>query len=145
MAKRGAWKGFKSVGGATIGGLARRSFVCTKCSTLHVDVVPVQCECGNIQFERFDSRGEARRWRELLLLQRGGVITDLRRQVPYPLMTIGREGLPTKFATYVADYVYTERGVEIIEDHKSSGVMDPVAKLKLRCMEAMGRTVTLTT
>ena len=117
----------------------------SKHSKYDVRLVPVQCECGNIQFERFDSRGEARRWRELLLLQRGGVITDLRRQVPYPLMTIGREGLPTKFATYVADYVYTENGLEIIEDHKSAGIMDPVAKLKLRCMEAMGITVKLTT
>lgn len=145
MTKKGAWKSFRSVNGSTIGSLARKSFVCTKCATLHVDVVPVQCGCGNIQFDRFDSRGEARRWRELLLLQRGGVISNLRRQVTYPLMTVGRQGLATKFAAYVADYVYTENGLEIIEDHKSAGIMDPVAKLKLRCMEAMGLTVKLTT
>lgn len=34
----------------------------------------------------FDSHKEARRWQELLLLQKAGAITELRRQVEYELI-----------------------------------------------------------
>lgn len=41
----------------------------------------------------FDSHKEARRWDELLLLQRAGKITDLQRQVKYEL-------IPAQYETY---------------------------------------------
>ena len=71
----------------------------------------------------FDSHKEARRWDELLLLQRAGKISDLQRQVRYELIpaqyeTIERYGkdgrrlkdgvrLLERKVDYVADFVYT--------------------------------------
>lgn len=79
---------------------------------------------------RFDSKREARRWSALLLLQRGGVITDLRRQVKFALH--GRDGpilTPTgKQAHYVADFVYTENGREVVEDAKGHKTADYLLK-----------------
>ena len=78
----------------------------------------------------FPSRGEARRWQELQLLLRAGEISNLRRQVKYPLTVNG-----VKVADYVADYVYDERGAEVVEDWK--GVRTPVYKLKAKLMRAV--------
>lgn len=68
----------------------------------------------------FDSKKEARRWGELLLMQRAGQITGLRRQCPIILQ--GRDG-PILTATgremiYRADFVYIEAGEEVVEDAK---------------------------
>lgn len=69
---------------------------------------------------RFDSRKEARRWSDLLLLAAAGEIADLRRQVSIPLL--GRLGpvlTPTgRPMRYVADFVYIEGGKTIVEDAK---------------------------
>ena len=79
--------------------------------------------------ERFDSRKEARRYAELLLLQKAGKISDLRRQVEYELIPAQHEdvligyyqrgekaGQPRyksvcieKAARYIADFVYMEK------------------------------------
>lgn len=70
----------------------------------------------------FDSKAEARRYSELLLLQRAGEIRDLRRQVAFELVP------GVKFAgaarakpaiRLIADFVYTERDKQVIEDVKS--------------------------
>lgn len=80
----------------------------------------------------FDSKKEARRYQELLLLLNTGEITDLRLQVPYELIpaqkeppTIGSKGgvRPGKTieraCIYVADFVYKDKeGREIVEDVK---------------------------
>ena len=52
----------------------------------------------------FASKAEARRYGELKLLERGGVIQDLELQPKFGL--IGREG--TKICTYKADFRYAE-------------------------------------
>lgn len=79
---------------------------------------------------RFQSKREARRWSALLLLQRGGVITDLRRQVKFSLH--GRDGpilTPTgRKSHYVADFVYTEKGAEVVEDAKGFKTADYLLK-----------------
>lgn len=70
----------------------------------------------------FHSGKEHRRFRELLLAQRHGVVRNLRRQVPYPLTVEGE-----LVTTYVADFVYEEEPlddpagewVEVVEDVKS--------------------------
>lgn len=80
----------------------------------------------------FDSKKEARRYQELLLLLNTGEITDLRLQVPYELIpaqkeppTIGSKGgvRPGKTieraCIYVADFVYRDKeGREVVEDVK---------------------------
>lgn len=80
----------------------------------------------------FDSTGEYTRWCELRLLERQGAITDLRRQVPYPLVVNGE-----KVGTFVSDYTYREDGETIVEDYK--GYATPLYRLKKRLMSALYR------
>ena len=72
----------------------------------------------------FDSKKEYRRWQELMLLERAGKISNLKRQVKYELIPTQREestevykagpqkGLPKpgaiieKGCTYIADFTY---------------------------------------
>ena len=71
--------------------------------------------------ERFDSQAEARRWRELIWLQRAGMIKDLQRQVRYiliPAQYDENHHLEEYSATYVADFVYCENGKLVVEDVK---------------------------
>jgi hypothetical protein len=101
--------------------------------------------------EVFDSHKEARRWEELLLLQKAGKIVELRRQVPYELIPAqyetyerySKKGVRLKDGKrllerevcYVADFVYTdaEKGELIVEDTKSKATKtkDFVIKRKL--------------
>lgn len=87
----------------------------------------------------FDSRREARRYSELLLLQRAGAITDLQTQVEFELIPAQFEAVPTgelykrgalkgkpkmkevcieKSVKYIADFVYQENGKTVVEDAK---------------------------
>ena len=95
----------------------------------------------------FDSRKEARRYQELLLLQRAGVIKSLQRQVKYVLIPAqyesyerygktGQELTPGKKliereCAYVADFVYVEDGKTVIEDTKGMKTKDYIIKRKL--------------
>lgn len=63
---------------------------------------------------RFDSVREARRWKELRILEQVGEIKNLQRQVPYPLLVAGK-----KVATAVWDFVYEAAGRTVVEDVKS--------------------------
>ena len=77
----------------------------------------------------FASKAEMTRWIELQLLERGGGITGLRRQVRFPLAMNGEP-----ICVYVADFVYIEDGVEVVEDRK--GVKTPEFKLKAKMFRA---------
>lgn len=78
---------------------------------------------------RFDSKKEAKRYLELKILEKAGVIKDLRRQVPYVIINKSRYGRAIK---YVADFVYYEDDKLVVEDVK--GVLTPLYKLKKRLM-----------
>ncbi len=78
---------------------------------------------------RFDSKREAARWGQLVLMERAGVIQGLRRQVPFVLIDKSTHGRAIK---YVADFSYMQDGVEIVEDAK--GYRTEVYKLKRRMM-----------
>ena len=97
----------------------------------------------------FDSLKEARRWDELLLLQRAGKISDLQRQVKYELIPAqyqtyerySKKGERLKDGVrclerkveYVADFVYTitDTGENIVEDAKGMRTKDYILKRKL--------------
>ena len=83
---------------------------------------------------RFDSKLEARRWNELLMLQRAKAITDLQRQVPFDLIVNGHH-----VARYIADAVYTvtETGERTIEDCKSPATLTPEFRIKAKLLEAL--------
>lgn len=71
----------------------------------------------------FDSRKEARRYGELLLMQRADSISDLRRQVTFELVPKQRDprGGYMRSVKYIADFVYYDRrlGKTVVEDVKS--------------------------
>ena len=97
----------------------------------------------------FDSVREARRYKELKLMQQAGKISDLRLQVPFELVpaqyehsgevyTKGkhkgqqkRGKCIEKAVIYKADFVYTENGRQIVEDAKGMPTKDYVIKRKL--------------
>lgn len=95
----------------------------------------------------FDSRKEARRYSELLLLQSAGVIRDLQMQVKYELIPAQYETyerysirgkrlqdgqrLVEKACEYRADFVYYEDGKLVVEDVKGFRTKDFIIKRKL--------------
>lgn len=80
----------------------------------------------------FPSQKEAHRYLELKLLERAGEIQDLRLQVPFVLLPKSKYGRPVK---YIADFVYTENGRQVVEDAK--GYRTDLYKLKRRLMEEL--------
>lgn len=66
-----------------------------------------------VEGERFASKAEAKRHQELLLLQKAGIIRDLKRQPRYPLTVKG-----VRIGEYRADWSYEENGRMIAEDKK---------------------------
>lgn len=97
----------------------------------------------------FDSAKEARRWEQLLLLQKAGKIVELQRQVAYELIPAQYETYPRfskkgdrlkdgqrlveRQCVYYADFVYTdaESGETIVEDVKGVRTKEFVIKRKL--------------
>jgi hypothetical protein len=59
----------------------------------------------------FASKREAKRYRELLLLERAGRLENLRRQVKFPLHTVNTHGERVIVGHYVADFTYRPRGL----------------------------------
>ena len=97
----------------------------------------------------FDSMKEARRWEQLLLLQKAGKITSLQRQVSYELLPnqyetyerYSKKGerlkdgqrLVERAVNYIADFTYVDAdsGVLIVEDSKGVKTKDYIIKRKL--------------
>jgi hypothetical protein len=87
---------------------------------------------------KFDSKKEATRWMELQLLERGGEISELRRQVKVeligqyrPLYT--RTGRKMKLTF---DFAYIEDGVQVYEDAKGMPTRD--YEVRVAVARAMG-------
>ena len=83
----------------------------------------------------FDSKREAERYKELLLLQRSGEISNLQLQVPFELIPAIRENgkVVQRPIKYVADFTYSTRfGVYVVEDAK--GMRTEVYKIKKKLM-----------
>ena len=83
--------------------------------------------------ETFDSVKEYRRFCELRLLERAGAVTDLQRQVKFELIPAQRiDGKVVERAcSYVADFVYQERGQQVVEDAKGMRTQEYRLKRKL--------------
>lgn len=90
----------------------------------------------------FDSRREANRYNQLILLERAGIIRDLRRQVKYVLIPtqyskteFNKNKTPKvieKECAYYADFVYIDEfGAEHVEDTKGMKTKDYIIKRKL--------------
>jgi hypothetical protein len=81
----------------------------------------------------FDSQKEHRRWCELKLLQRGGVIRNLEHHVPISIDVNGHH-----ICKYIADFVYFEGDVRIYEDVKgNAATITDVFRLKRKLIRAL--------
>lgn len=77
----------------------------------------------------FDSRREADRYLVLKSMEEDGAIEDLRRQVRYELIpSFDVDGRHYRPVYYVADFVYSKNGYEVVEDVK--GMRTDVYRLK---------------
>lgn len=100
-----------------------------------------KCRIGD---EVFDSKREMRRWNELIILEKAGEISGLKRQVKYILIpaqreTVIKKGVPRqgkvieREISYVADFVYYDRKNQevVVEDAKGFRNATYVIKRKL--------------
>ena len=81
----------------------------------------------------YDSRKEANRHNELLLLQRAVRISDLKTQVKFELLPSQRvDGkVVERPVTYIADFVYKQDGKTVVEDTKGFKTKDYILKRKM--------------
>lgn len=88
---------------------------------------------GNNRSGGFDSRKEAARYGELLLLQRAGKISNLQRQVRFQLIPAQYKDGKCIFrsVTYIADFVYEKDGEKVVEDVKGFRTPEYIIKRKL--------------
>lgn len=84
----------------------------------------------------FDSKKEADRWAELQMLDRAGLISDLKRQVRFEIVPkVKGNGETSRARYYVADFTYIQEGQKVIEDVKSPATRaDKVYSLKKALM-----------
>ena len=78
----------------------------------------------------FDSRAEATRYKQLCLLQKAGIISEIELQPTFTLLDAFTDwsGKKHRAMKYRADFRYIEEGREIIEDVK--GMETKVFKIK---------------
>jgi len=81
----------------------------------------------------FDSKKEARRYGDLLMLARVGKIKDLELQVEFPLIVND-----VLVCTYVADFSYMQDGKRVVEDVKSAATRKNRAyRIKAKLLRAL--------
>ena len=83
----------------------------------------------------FDSQKEARRYEALKMMEKSGLITDLKRQVKFVLIPTQREygKVVERECAYIADFTYKDSlGNEVIEDVK--GIRTDAYKIKRKLM-----------
>lgn len=105
-------------------------------------------------YDGFDSKKEARRYQELLIMERAGKISDLKRQVKFVLIPVQREysreiytkgrkkgcfkpgKILERECAYYADFTYhTDDGRFVVEDSKGMRTKDYIIKRKLMLRE----------
>jgi len=78
---------------------------------------------------KYASKREAKRAKELAVMQQAGIISELREQVWFELTPkIGK----VRESSYIADFVYVQDGKQVVEDSK--GFRPPVYNLKRKMM-----------
>lgn len=156
MAK--AWRRIGRLNGSDAGRMAKPVWLCANCRCWHNDrdangklIKPLHCQfCKLTEFDYFPSTGEAQAWCALHLRQRAGEIRNLRRQVAFDLLTVGKQGLSCVWAQAVLDFTFEEKSTvgdweTVACDYKAASGMAPEAALKFRCLEAQGIPVRIIT
>lgn len=81
----------------------------------------------------FDSKKEARRYGQLKLMEKGGLITDLKyekKDCTFPIEIMGKI-----ICKYISDFCYLQDGKQVVEDVK--GIKTPVYNLKKKLVKAL--------
>lgn len=90
------------------------------------------------RYNGYDSEKEYKRAQKLKLMQRAGLISDLREQVVFLLIPsqTNSEGVEEKPVRYKADFVYldNETGQTVVEDTKGFRTPEYIIKRKLMLM-----------
>mgnify|MGYP000428864303 CR=1 FL=1 len=84
--------------------------------------------------QTFDSKKEANRYQELLLLEKAGVIKNLSRQVKFVLIPSQRDEngkVVERECSYKADFTYEEGIKTVVEDVKGYRTKEYIIKRKL--------------
>lgn len=86
-----------------------------------------------IKTNGYASKKEAKRAQELAIMAQGGLISDLLEQVPYQLIPSQRSafGKAERPCKYIADFVYLQNGVQVVEDCKGMRTPEYIIKRKL--------------
>ena len=103
---------------------------------MRVAVAPVWQRTGH-DGVIYDSKAEMRRYYDLCLLVKAGVIRDLERQPTFPVTITSITGEEKHLCTYTADFSYVDVRSEklIIEEVKSKGSRTPVYMLRRKAAE----------
>lgn len=84
----------------------------------------------------FASQAEATRYAALKLMERMGLIEDMKMQVPFELApSVIIDGRKKPSLRYFADFTYMEHGKLVIEDVK--GIRTPVFTIKKHLMKSV--------
>ncbi|KKM90288.1 hypothetical protein LCGC14_1240190 [marine sediment metagenome] len=120
-------------------------YICEGCQSWNNGKKPAQCDqCGSLAFTHFSSKAETKRYGELMLELRTGMISELELQPRFSLSAYRwdmekaggfGEGELIKIGTYVADFQYSRSGATIIEDVKG-GADTPLSAWKRKHAEA---------
>lgn len=88
---------------------------------------------GNHRHNGFDSKKEEARFAELALMQRAGLIQDLKRQVKFELIPAQyKDGKCIyRSCSYIADFTYMRNGELVVEDAKGYRTDEYTIKKKL--------------
>ena len=98
-----------------------------------LEASPKPSKYKNVRTNGFDSKKEFQRFQELVMLEKSGKdgeINSLETQVGFPLRVND-----VLIGNYIADFVYYENGVKIVEDCK--GVKTPIYRIKCKLMKAI--------
>lgn len=88
--------------------------------------------------QTFDSKKEYARWNILKFMEMAGTITVLKRQVVFLLQdSVVLDGRKKPAIRYIADFVYQQKGQQIVEDVKSKATRRlPTYRLKKHLMKS---------
>lgn len=87
----------------------------------------------------FDSKREARRWQELVLLERAGKIRDLERQTKFQVApAVILDGRKKPAVVYKADFSYRDPDTRRLTIEDCKGVSTAVYRLKRHLLALIG-------
>jgi hypothetical protein len=93
---------------------------------------------SNTKTNGYDSKKESKRAGVLKMLNKGGAISELQEQVPFVLApaqyvtnTKGKQVCARRELKYIADFVYIQNGLKIVEDCKGFKTKEYIKKKNL--------------